>query len=549
MQNIVVEVFGQKKTVTIDQLRDVVSKNFISRDTEIVINGITCHVSDVYDQLVNGATTLDPFKDTPSSYGNSTTKNSQSQNFQDTKNTSVDPFEEKKHNDSPVPHAHQKNKSSSRSRNKKDYPHTRLNIQSKFVAIVFALFVICIVLIAFIIQRSPKQQDPSIIEYNQGEENEELEEWLFDSNKNTGQKTKKIADTHKGRYGSSELYDNSQTSVSISSSKQVQTSNKSSQKERSDFIKASNVFDVDWDSYIEKNELPTPEAPKQTNPTGIEIYANDHDFVQISKDLEEPRPLLVVDHDKIFAKFFSYDEKKDKIPSTVTVNSSQQLEQALAKLENKSQTIVLAPNTAPYELKKSVKIEGEITIRGKSGNPLDAWILIVPESTPRLGAFEVSGGKLTLEGVTIKRNAPCSEEFALVSVDAKGEANINNCVFDALDAKSGRGVYVNGIGSSATLKNSTFKGFDDGVYVFNSSTTNVSDGCAFEENARGATVASGAELNVSDSSFTRNGVGVQAKMDGSGSLTKSTFENNDVPCEVDSYSEKKFKRTNNIGLN
>ena len=155
---------------------------------------------------------------------------------------------------------------------------------------------------------------------------------------------------------------------------------------------------------------------------------------------------------------------------------------------------------------------------------------------------------MTLEGVTIKRNAPCSEEYALIAVDSKGEASIRNCVFDASGAEGGRGISVNGIGSSTTLESTTVKGFNDGVYAFNSSTLNVSNGCVFEENDRGATVANGAELTVSEATFTRNKIGVEVKTDGSGSLSKSSFKENDVPCKVDSYSEKKFKRTNNTGL-
>ncbi|MBR4752543.1 MAG: right-handed parallel beta-helix repeat-containing protein [Thermoguttaceae bacterium] len=507
MQHIVVEVFGKKKNVTVDQLRDLVEKNYVAIDSPLTINGAACVISDVRDQLTSGASTLTP----PGAVS-----------------PLVDPFAEDDNVKFPSPQTSPKESPKSDAKNEK--APSRSKSKNLKITLVSAGVALLILVSAFAMSRKQETSDSqtrSLDRPKQGTTDKSVngktndaDSWSFDVEKYIGQKT-----------------DQNNQDDSSKSTSGPQTTKDKENEENPDFFKAKSVFNVNWDEEDEE-EIET-EPTYQSNPA------------LPKQSVEEPTsaaPLLVVDHDKIFAEFFSNDARKDKTPSTVTINSPKQLEQALAKLEGKSRTVVLKPNSAPYELKKTATIEGTITIKGESDDPADATILVVPESTPRSGALAVSGGKLTLEGVTIKRNAPCSEEFALVSVDAKGEANVTNCVFDASDAKGGRGVYVNGIGSSATLESTTFKGFDDGVYAFNSSTSTVANGCAFEENARGATVANGAELNVSDSSFTRNGVGVQAKTDGTGSLAKCAFENNDVPCEVDSYSENKFKRTNNIGL-
>ena len=503
MQQIIVEVFGKKKNVTIDQLRDLVGKNYVSTDSPLTIDGTVCVISDVREQLEKGASTLTP----PSA-----------------ESPLIDPFANEEKIELPPPP-----KQTSEPRAKNDKEPSRSKTNAFKLKLVFRGIALTLLVSAFALsqkQEAPENQTRSVNNQSQGtneyratqnEKTSDVGDLSFDFDKYNSRKT--------GRKNRDNLSES--------------TSNDKGSAEKPDFFKASSVFNVNWD---EEDEQEANVA------STVQPDVADDSFEQTTGTPEVPAPLLVVDHDKIFDDFFSYDARKNKIPSTVTINSPKQLEQALAKLEGKSRTIVLTPNSAPYELKSSRSIEGSITIKGESDDPSDATILVVPESTTRSGALEVSGGKLTLEGVTIKRNAPCSEEYALIAVDSKGEASIRNCVFDASGAEGGRGISVNGIGSSTTLESTTVKGFNDGVYAFNSSTLNVSNGCVFEENDRGATVANGAELTVSEATFTRNKIGVEVKTDGSGSLSKSSFKENDVPCKVDSYSEKKFKRTNNTGL-
>ena len=261
------------------------------------------------------------------------------------------------------------------------------------------------------------------------------------------------------------------------------------------------------------------------------------------KELEKnvktvPKP--TVDHDAI-AELFADVPANSRV---VYVGSTRQLAETLAAYEGQVQTIVL--ESGSYELKGSIAVNGKLTLKSKSGDYAYTTILVAAEPAAR-AAFEISGGRLTLEGVTLKRAGSCPDEYALVAVD-KGSAVANNCVLDGSADKGGRGLLLNGAGASANLKSSVFRGFNDGVYAFNWSSLTASNGCVFEENGRGATATHGADLNISGSSFIRNEVGVKVDANGSGSLDKCSFEENGFPYKVYQHSESAFKTSNCVGL-
>lgn len=578
MQRIIVEVVGKRKTVTVDQLRELLRRNYVSTNTELLIDGKVCRVGDVYAQLLDGASILTLTESTPQpskksapiSFGKiSDPKGAESPLFDIDPNKGEDFF--------PVPEDAVKdaNSSSKSTVNKIGYK----------IAIAGVAILVLIGSIVALLSKNASQNhinesqlaratseginDQEKTQRGQTETNEQVDysdERLFDFDEYANEQK-----TNKNDF--SDVENESPETEEISNSEQIQETDDSDEniigRDHDDFYVDENNdehkkedasgsssesteigsdFDFIWKTEDEEQDKLEKNAAK---PAYDPSSKNDRFTQQTAQSVKESTaatPLLVVDHDKIFADFFSNEAKKNKIPTTITVSSSKQLEQTLAKLDDKPHTIILKQSPEPYELRDTSTIASSITIKGESDNPSDTTILVVPDSTKRLGALEVSGGKLTLEGVTIKRNASCSEEYALVSVDSKGEANITNCVFDASSGWGGRGVSAVGIGSSAILENVSFIGFADGVYAFSSSRMRASNKCVFEANERGATVGDGAELIVSDSSFTRNKTGVQVKTDGTGSLTNSSFENNDVPCVVDSYSERKFKRSNNKGL-
>ena len=587
MQHIVVEVVGKKKTVTVEQLRDLFRRNYVSTNAELSIDGVVCRIDDVRDQLLSGASKLTPT--------NSVSKSPKI--FPPIKldqTTSPDGAESPLFDHNPNDDEDKLSPPETTLINVDRSPQIATRKIRYGVAIAsVAILVLIVGIVALLLKNSSQnhtsesQQARAAFEerkdqdgrqsgpIEQKEQDDNSDERLFDLDELVDEETADMLDkvtsgitttapavqnTDDNNF--SAFNDKSSETADIFDFEQASESSNYKSYEREDEeygkennlnnplekSKTSNEHDVEWDASNPNREKSNRNIPNLT----IEPIPN-VDFQvqppsQTTKDSENVTPLLIVDHDKIFADFFSNNTKKDKIPPTILISSPKQLEQTLAKLDDRPHTIVLKPNSSPYELRSSTTFINSVTIKGESGKPADATILVVPESTSRLGALEVSGGELTLDSVTIKRNASCSEEYAIVAVDSKGKVNVSNCVFDASTGWGGRGISVVGIGSSANLEGVAFKGFADGVYAFSSSRTRVTSNCVFEENERGATVADGAELVVSDSLFTRNKVGVQVKTDGTGSLTESAFENNDSPCVVDSYSERKFKRSNNQGL-
>ncbi len=555
MQQIVVEVVGIKKTVTAAQLLDLVRKNYVSENATVTIDGVSCQVSDVYNQLINGASTITPpiGAGAPSRQSTFKTKDSSTKPHsaesplldilaQEKKIEEFPPLSTSPEN--PTPFRDKKEKSS-RSKSRKS--------KHLLISVGVALLILISAFVFLGTQEAPDRQSRS----NKNKQHETAENKVQEGKTNEYAETAvldPVFDPEPSITSPQETEVRNNNSKPSTQRSQTQSRPKNDEEElyeQSNFYEAKNIFEVDWEKY----DIPDILSESQDNTTSRTTESTpsldvpDLPDIEFVKEPKKAEPLLVVDHDRIYSDFFSYNLLAGNIPKFVTIDSPEELDQALTQLGDKTRTIILKPSSIPYNLNNSTSIVGSVTIKGESGNPSDAIILVVPESTTQLGALEVSGGKLTLEGVTVKRDASCSEEYALVAVNTKGEACLNNCVLDATGAEGGRGVSVVGIGSSVKLEGVSFKGFADGVYAYSSSRMSVSNKCVFEENERGATVGDGAELIVSDSSFTRNKTGVQVKTDGTGSLTNSSFEDNDVPCVVDTYSERKFKRSNNKGFN
>ncbi len=608
MQHIAVEVIGKKKVVTVAQLRDLVRRNYVSSDAKLSIDGVDCRLDDVRDQLLNGATTLAPPVSSPKSAGKpAPSKRDRSRETGGADSPLFDPFADSNDEDFPPPppfprprnNSNDVDSSSRRRSSKSDY-------KTKIIPIGIAVFIL-ICAIAFLstgeksdrqalsARRAPSETAEENAPIGKQKEQASASEQAdasdapsFEFDKHAGSKTDKndffefeedsesvdfageketlnANDDARERAGSktdnNDFFEFEEDSGFVDFTSGEETLNANDDEgereeeeeeekpgEHTDFFEANLDLSDRWDGKNDANAASAQEdSVARRNPgTPPEIPANPP--LQTVETSEGAEPLLVVDHEKIFADFFSKAAKKNKIPSTITINAPNELEPALANPGSKPRTIILEPSSVPYKLNSSAVVEGVVTIKGKSGAPSDATIAIVAETTPRSGAFVVSGGKLTLEGVALKRFGSSSDEYALVAVDARGEAVVADCEFASLDACGGRGVSVVGVGSSVKLNRVSFKGFADGVYAFGSSRADASNNCVFEECDSGATVADGAELNITDSTFRRDKIGVQVKADGSGVATKSSFEENEVPYVVDPYSERKFKITDNAGL-
>ena len=558
MQKILVDIGGERKIVSLTQLQDLVRRKYVDEDALVNVKGVPCRVGDVVAQLEeDGAENFTP-PDPADSAQNPSPKPPQS-------TLDFDPEKDRLLNDAieklprPLTHALPKNKSV---RNRRPAPIPVHYVPYIKAAIVFAIMLFGVVFVALWRPNDPGEPQLDALSYeapdredweheegtqpSQDGEKSHMEDWLDSYEASLEDRDEDLAAEPEDSALDDDPDPNGEPSRADDESRAEDwlDSYEDYPENRNKSLAAGpevSIFSNDQEPTEDAEPFPAQEASQPKPLESFFEWANAPKKPE--KELEKnvktvPKP--TVDHDAI-AELFADVPANSRV---VYVGSTRQLAETLAAYEGQVQTIVL--ESGSYELKGSIAVNGKLTLKSKSGDYAYTTILVAAEPAAR-AAFEISGGRLTLEGVTLKRAGSCPDEYALVAVD-KGSAVANNCVLDGSADKGGRGLLLNGAGASANLKSSVFRGFNDGVYAFNWSSLTASNGCVFEENGRGATATHGADLNISGSSFIRNEVGVKVDANGSGSLDKCSFEENGFPYKVYQHSESAFKTSNCVGL-
>lgn len=558
MQKILVDIGGERKIVSLTQLQDLARKKYVDEDALVNVKGVPCRVGDVVAQLEeDGAENFTP-PDPADSAQNPSPKPPQS-------TLDFDPEKDRLLNDAieklprPLTHALPKNKSV---RNRRPAPIPVHYVPYIKAAIVFAIMLFGVVFVALWRPNDPGEPQLDALSYeapdredweheegtqpSQDGEKSHMEDWLDSYEASLEDRDEDLAAEPEDSALDDDPDPNGEPSRADDESRVEDwlDSYEDYPENRNKSLAAGpeiSIFPTDQEPTEDAEPFPAQEASQPKPLESFFEWANAPKKPE--KELEKnvktvPKP--TVDHDAI-AELFADVPANSRV---VYVGSTRQLAETLAAYEGQVQTIVL--ESGSYELKGSIAVNGKLTLKSKSGDYAYTTILVAAEPAAR-AAFEISGGRLTLEGVTLKRAGSCPDEYALVAVD-KGSAVANNCVLDGSADKGGRGLLLNGAGASANLKSSVFRGFNDGVYAFNWSSLTASNGCVFEENGRGATATHGADLNISGSSFIRNEVGVKVDANGSGSLDKCSFEENGFPYKVYQHSESAFKTSNCVGL-
>lgn len=558
MQKILVDIGGERKIVSLTQLQDLARKKYVDEDALVNVKGVPCRVGDVVAQLEeDGAENFTP-PDPADSAQNPSPKPPQS-------TLDFDPEKDRLLNDAieklprPLTHALPKNKSV---RNRRPAPIPVHYVPYIKAAIVFAIMLFGVVFVALWRPNDPGEPQLDALSYeapdredweheegtqpSQDGEKSHMEDWLDSYEASLEDRDEDLAAEPEDSALDDDPDPNGEPSRADDESRAEDwlDSYEDYPENRNKSLAAGpevSIFSNDQEPTEDAEPFPAQEASQPKPLESFFEWANAPKKPE--KELEKnvktvPKP--TVDHDAI-AELFADVPANSRV---VYVGSTRQLAETLAAYEGQVQTIVL--ESGSYELKGSIAVNGKLTLKSKSGDYAYTTILVAAEPAAR-AAFEISGGRLTLEGVTLKRAGSCPDEYALVAVD-KGSAVANNCVLDGSADKGGRGLLLNGAGASANLKSSVFRGFNDGVYAFNWSSLTASNGCVFEENGRGATATHGADLNISGSSFIRNEVGVKVDANGSGSLDKCSFEENGFPYKVYQHSESAFKTSNCVGL-
>ncbi|MBR5760145.1 MAG: hypothetical protein IKX88_16275, partial [Thermoguttaceae bacterium] len=222
MQHIVVEVFGKKKNVTVDQLRDLVEKNYVAIDSPLTINGTACVISDVRDQLTSGASTLTP----PGA-----------------ESPLVDPFAEDDNVKFPPPPTSPKESPKSDAKNEK--APSRSKSKNLKISLVSAGVALLILVSAFAMSRKQETSDGQARSLNRPKQvtteksvngkTNDAKSLYFDVEKYIGQKT-----------------DQNNQDDSPKSTSRPQTTKDKENEENPDFFKAKSVFNVNWDEEDEE---------------------------------------------------------------------------------------------------------------------------------------------------------------------------------------------------------------------------------------------------------------------------------------------------------
>lgn len=558
MQKILVDIGGERKIVSLTQLQDLARRKYVDEDALVNVKGVPCRVGDVVAQLEeDGAENFTP-PDPADSAQNPSPKPPQS-------TLDFDPEKDRLLNDAieklprPLKHALPKNKSV---RNRRPAPIPVHYVPYIKAAIIFAIMLFGVVFVALWRSNDPGEPQLDALSYeapdredweheegtqpSQDGEKSHMEDWLDSYKASLEDRDEDLAAEPEDSALDDDPDPNGEPSRADDESRVEDwlDSYEDYPENRNKSLAAGpeiSIFPTDQEPTEDAEPFPAQEASQPKPLESFFEWANapKKPEKELKKNVKTvPKP--TVDHDAI-AELFADVPANSRV---VYVGSTRQLAETLAAYEGQVQTIVL--ESGSYKLKGSIAVNGKLTLKSKSGDYAYTTILVAAEPAAR-AAFEISGGRLTLEGVTLKRAGSCPDEYALVAVD-KGSAVANNCVLDGSADKGGRGLLLNGAGASANLKSSVFRGFNDGVYAFNWSSLTASNGCVFEENGRGATATHGADLNISGASFIRNEVGVKVDANGSGSLDKCSFEENGFPYKVYQHSESAFKTSNCVGL-
>ena len=250
----------------------------------------------------------------------------------------------------------------------------------------------------------------------------------------------------------------------------------------------------------------------------------------------------------------------DESEKEYVVTSAKGLEKALEKAGKNGGTIVLAANAQFYQVWNKIRLERDVTIRSKTGNPADVTIGVGVYDVAKSqfgsyhnfknGSFSVGNAKLALENVTVKfcynRKGPTPDgnDYYLFNVEPGGKLRLKNCVLDGDKIGGAIGVRASSSSASVVMDDTTLQLFDFAVFGLNSASIKIAD-CKIRDNETGLRVEDSASCDVSGTEFANSSLfACFIGKNGTGSVRNCKFAANETNFKIDSYAGR-FEETDN----
>lgn len=224
----------------------------------------------------------------------------------------------------------------------------------------------------------------------------------------------------------------------------------------------------------------------------------------------------------------------EKRNATIDANANVDIDALLDSFERYGGTLTLPPSERPYRIKRPHAFNGPMTIKSEANDPRDVRIVLDVR-----GEFIVNNTSLTLDGVSCVFDKPKNQSSELYGfrIASGGKLTLNKCMLSGQSIPRAVGVYVKGDSSSVAAYETLFAKFDVAIQALQSAEVAATKNTEFRSCAIGVALDDVAKATIENVRFSDiSGAACKVGRSASAIVKKCAFQGVAATIEKDRFA-------------